>query len=119
MSITKMKIKTTGVVFYGKNEALKGLFNEYKETDDNTLVFEAFDENDFSVVSEKLTGLGDEVDRAVWLIYPKKSSKNYSAKINRDGFISACENLIFRPVAQVSIDEDFSAIRLRFKKYVK
>lgn len=49
----------------------------------------------------------------VWFCYPKKSSKKYTATINRDQGWSAVAAYELEPVRQVSIDEDWSALRFK------
>lgn len=49
----------------------------------------------------------------VWFCYPKKSSKKYSATINRDEGWSAMAEYDLEPVRQVAIDEDWSALRFK------
>ncbi len=58
-------------------------------------------------------------DAIFWLAYPKGTSKKYTCDFNRDTSweIMAPFNLV--PVRQISIDEDWSALRFRKKEYVK
>ncbi len=56
-------------------------------------------------------------DSIVWFCYPKGSSKNYKCEFNRDTGWQDLGNLGYEGVRQVSIDEDWSA--LRFKKAEK
>jgi hypothetical protein len=65
------------------------------------------------IAAEALDG-----DGLVWLGYPKQSSKRYKADINRDKTWGIFQPVGLRPVAQVSIDEDWSAIRLRREEHV-
>ena len=52
-------------------------------------------------------------DPVIWFAYPKKSSKKYAVNINRDQGWDALEKAGFKPVRQVAIDEDWSALRFR------
>ena len=58
-------------------------------------------------------------DALLWMAYPKKSSKKYKAEITRDkGWQEFGENG-FEGVAMVSIDDDWSAFRLRQTQHIK
>lgn len=58
-------------------------------------------------------------DAVLWFAYPKLSSKRYHSPISRDRGWETLERLGFRPVRQVAIDEDWSALRFRPAEYVK
>lgn len=58
-------------------------------------------------------------DGKLWLAYPKGSSRRYKSDINRDNGWDTVTGAGFRPVSQVAIDEDWSALRFRNLKYVK
>lgn len=58
-------------------------------------------------------------DAVVWAIYPKGTSRKFTCDFNRDS-----SGEIFLPydmlaVRQVSIDDDWSALRFRKRKYIK
>jgi len=67
-----------------------------------------------ALVSEKAEG-----DAVLWFAYPKGSSKKYKSDFNRDTGWEVLMEAGFRPVRQVSIDEDWSALRFRRTEYVK
>lgn len=52
-------------------------------------------------------------DGYLWLCYPKGTSKTYKTDINRTKAWGLFGQYDFEPVSQVSIDEDWSAIRYR------
>ena len=52
-------------------------------------------------------------DPLIWFAYPKKTSRKYRVDINRDQGWEALENAGFKPVRQVAIDDDWSALRFR------
>lgn len=54
-----------------------------------------------------------EGDGIVWFAYPKQTSRRYSADINRDTSWPVFEPYGLRPVSQVAIDDDWSALRFR------
>lgn len=49
----------------------------------------------------------------LWFAYPKKSSKRYRSDISRDDGWQPLGNLGYEPVRQISIDEDWSALRFK------
>jgi hypothetical protein len=55
----------------------------------------------------------------LWFAYPKKSSKRYRSDINRDEGWSILGRMGYEPVRQVSIDEDWSALRFKPVKEIK
>jgi hypothetical protein len=58
-------------------------------------------------------------DGLFWMAYPKKSSKKYDTDCSRNTLFKLLDDVSFRPVRQISIDDDLSAIRYRHQKYVK
>jgi len=65
-------------------------------------------------VKNKLKG-----DATIWLCYPKGSSKKYKCDFNRDTGWDKVANYNLEPVRQVSIDEDWSALRFRKVAFIK
>jgi hypothetical protein len=59
------------------------------------------------------------VDGILWFCYPKKTSKKYSSDIDRDHGWKELNDLDFFGIRLVAIDDDWSAIRFRNKKYIK
>ena len=58
-------------------------------------------------------------DGILWFCYPKKTSKNYTSDIDRDHGWQALNDSGFFGIRQVAIDDDWSALRFRNKKYIK
>jgi hypothetical protein len=58
-------------------------------------------------------------DGVRWFCYPKKTSRKYRADIDRDHGWNTLNDSGLRIVRQVTIDENWSAIRFRNIKYVK
>jgi len=58
-----------------------------------------------------LDGLGE--DAVLWFCYPKKSSRRYTSDITREQGWEPVSERGFEGVAQVAVDEDWSALRLR------
>jgi hypothetical protein len=58
-------------------------------------------------------------DVAVWVAYPKTTSKKHRCEFNRDTGWAALGAAGFEPVSQVAIDEDWSALRFRRVEYIR
>ena len=58
-------------------------------------------------------------DAIVWFAYPKGTSKKYKCNFNRDNGWDALNTLGWETVRAVAIDEDWSALRMRRKEFVK
>ncbi|NSW94742.1 MAG: hypothetical protein HPY62_08565 [Bacteroidales bacterium] len=58
-------------------------------------------------------------DGILWFCYPKKTSKRLSADIDRDHGWSVLNDYGFYGIRQVSVDDTWSALRFRHKKYIK
>jgi hypothetical protein len=58
-------------------------------------------------------------DGVLWFCYPKKNSKKYSSDIDRDHGWKALNDSGLYGIRMVAIDEDWSALRFRNKKYIK
>lgn len=71
-------------------------------------------ENRIETVYPKLVG-----DAVLWFAYPKKSSSTYTSKINRDYGWGVLGDYNLEPVKQVSIDNDWSALRFRKVSFIK
>ncbi len=61
----------------------------------------------------------DADDPIVWIAYPKGSSTRYRCAFNRDTGWAAMGAVGFEPVRQVSLDEDWSALRFRRVQHIK
>lgn len=59
------------------------------------------------------------VDGILWFCYPKKSSKRFASDIGRDHGWESLNDLDFFGIRLVTIDEDWSAMRFRNKKFIK
>ena len=58
-------------------------------------------------------------DAIVWFAYPKATSKRYRCEFNRDTGWEALGERGYEGVRQVSIDEDWSALRFRRVEYIR
>jgi len=57
-------------------------------------------------------------DAVAWYIYPKASSRSYASDLSRDIMWEALSPFGLRPVRQVAIDDDWSALRFRREEFV-
>jgi hypothetical protein len=71
-------------------------------------------ENIAPVVLHNLTA-----DGILWFCYPKKTSKNFSAGLDRDHGWDALNRSGFHGVRVISVDDDWSALRFRNVKFIK
>lgn len=60
-----------------------------------------------------------EGDAVLWFAYPKGTSKKYQCDYNRDHGWEVLIAAGFRPIRQVSIDQDWSALRFRRNEYIR
>jgi len=58
-------------------------------------------------------------DGLLWLAYPKGSSKKYNCDFNRDTSWQVFTPFNLLPVRQISIDDDWSALRFRKAEFIK
>ncbi len=58
-------------------------------------------------------------DEAIWMAYPKGTSKKYKAQVNRDSGWKIVGDMDYEGVRQIAIDEDWSALRFRKLKFIK
>ena len=58
-------------------------------------------------------------DAVVWVAYPKGTSKKYRCEFNRDHGWLVLGDAGFEPVRQVSIDDDWTALRFRRTEFIK
>ena len=82
-----------------------------------SLVF-VIKQNDLDEISAKLASKAHS-DALLWFAYPKGSSKKYKCEFNRDTGWDVLKGSGFQPVRQVSIDEDWSALRFRRIEFIK
>jgi hypothetical protein len=90
---------------------------EPKGTYDCIMIFADSMEKAEDAVSKTIENLGE--DRLLWFCYPKKSSKKYQSDVYRDNSWELFDKYGFRGVRQISLNDDWSALRFRDKKFVK
>ncbi|WP_338228301.1 hypothetical protein [Algoriphagus taiwanensis] len=77
-----------------------------------------YSKEDIDRYFEAMHALSPE-DEAIWVAYPKGTSKKYKVKINRDSGWAKVGELDYEAVRQVAINEDWSALRFRKVKFIK
>ena len=58
-------------------------------------------------------------DEALWIAYPKGTSKKYKVNITWDSGWTKAGELDYEAVRQIAINKDWSALRFRKLKYIK
>lgn len=58
-------------------------------------------------------------DGVLWFCYPKKTAKKYASDIDRDHGWNVLHDHGFYGIRMVSVDDNWSALRFRHKKYIK
>lgn len=122
MDYSKLKINSDVYVEYLHESVSESFLKEFKLTDDlNVACCSVVTKSDLEYLRSLMLKLDEDVDSTIWVFYPKKSSKVFKnfAEVNRDTFAPYCLEYGIRPVALFSVSEDWSALRLRFVKYVK
>ncbi|MBC6366829.1 hypothetical protein [Algoriphagus sp. AK58] len=77
-----------------------------------------YSKEDIDEYFEKMHQLSPE-DEAIWVAYPKGTSKKYKVSINRDSGWRKVGELDYEGVRQIAIDEDWSALRFRKVRFIK
>lgn len=95
----------------------EGLTASEKENPDFMLAFVQTEEEVEKYFSQ-MHELSPE-DEAIWLAYPKGTSKRYKSKINRDKGWKYLGQFEYEGVRQIAIDEDWSALRFRKIRFIK
>ncbi len=72
----------------------------------------------FATTQKELEQLGQvkkllKPNGILWVTYPKGTSKNFKADINRDSIAAYARKVGLQAVAMVAVDEDWSALRLK------
>ena len=88
-----------------------------KKKADFVLVFFHAQEEIRETVPEIMKQIHD--DTLLWVSYPKKSSKSIKSDITRDKGWEIFGEYDYEPVSQISISEDYSALRFRPLKDIK
>ncbi|HDZ41438.1 MAG TPA: hypothetical protein ENH59_07170 [Bacteroidetes bacterium] len=81
------------------------------------LIFTKYESELTDTVPRSIHNLAE--DGVLWFAYPKKSSSKYKSDISRDKGWGLLNSYGFGPVRQVSIDEDWTALRFRNVRFIK
>ncbi|MCV2351219.1 hypothetical protein [Paucibacter sp. Y2R2-4] len=73
---------------------------------------------ELDALSQLLTGKA-EGDALIWFAYPKGSSKCFKCDFNRDTGWDSMRSAGFDTVRQISIDEDWTALRFRRLEFIR
>ncbi|MFC5193622.1 hypothetical protein ACFPIK_17745 [Algoriphagus aquatilis] len=77
-----------------------------------------YSKEDIDEYFEEMHQLSPE-DEAIWVAYPKGTSKKYKVSINRDSGWRKVGELDYEEVCQIAVDEDWSALRFRKVRFIK
>lgn len=100
-----------------QNWEKEGLLTKKGEKPDFMLAF-VYSKEEIDRYFEEMHALSPE-DEAIWIAYPKGTSKKYRVKINRDSGWGKVGELDYEGVRQIAINEDWSALRFRKVKFIK
>lgn len=73
-------------------------------------------EEEIGLIAKAISHINEEL---LWIAYPKKSSKLYKSKVNRDHGWQALGDKGFEGVRQIAINEDWSALRFKHISQIK
>lgn len=123
MEFQKLKLKTDEVYTFNIHQDIKveieAFYKIATEVGENVLI-SILDKSEFEQINSFIDSLDKELDTTIWIMYPKGTSKKYKAliNVNRDD-IRTLINEDYRTVSMVSLDSDWSAMRIRNKVFSK
>ncbi len=122
MEFSKLKIKSNDIRIYNIHESVR------KDIEDNFTIIESDSniimtivcEDEFKIINKYIDGLDYDIDFVLWIMYPKGTSKKFKGivEVNRDDIRMHINDRV-KTVSLVSLDDDWSAMRLRNKKFSK
>lgn len=122
MQLEKLKLKEKEVKIFKMNEELKqNIAEKFIVTETNNQVLSVIiKEKELWELNDFIDALDFTNDFLMWVLYPKGTSKKYKGitEIKRDDIRTKINDKV-KTVAMVSLDEDWSAIRLRNRKFSK
>ncbi len=95
----------------------EGLMAYEKEKPDFMLAF-VHTEQEVEKYFSQMHELAPE-DEAIWLAYPKGTSRKYKSQINREKGSKFLSQFEYEGVRQIAIDEEWSALRFRSVRFIK
>ncbi len=122
MEFSKLKLKQAEVTTFHLHADLQAAVDEQFKVCQtaNQYICSILDQAEFEAINSYIEGLDLDTDFALWICYPKGTSKKYKGQVNvnRDD-IRTKINPKVRTVSMVSLDADWSAMRLRNVKFSK
>jgi len=114
----KLQLKETPLKITNLPEELDSLVDTLAPTGDDYHALLTFHTNKSDLINDLEAIMKEYKPGDIWwFCYPKKSSKRYkSSDLSRDFYMHGLDDYGFRPVRQVSINEDWTATRIRLKK---
>lgn len=122
MEFNKLKLKTKDVQLFNIDalicEQVAEAFDEVEKS--NNILISIIKENQFGAINEYIENLDFNTDFVMWIMYPKGTSKRFKGvvEVNRDDIRTKINSKV-KTVSMVSLDGDWSAMRLRNCKYSK
>lgn len=123
MEFQKLKLKTDEVYTFNIHQDIKmhieAFYKIASEVGESVLI-SILDKSQFEQINSFIDSLDKELDTTIWIMYPKGTSKKYKGlvNVNRDD-IRILINEDYRTVSMVSLDSDWSAMRIRNKVFSK
>ncbi|MDT8400142.1 MAG: hypothetical protein RQ743_00480 [Bacteroidales bacterium] len=81
------------------------------------LIFTRYESELTETVPQSIHNLAE--DGVLWFAYPKKSTDKYKSDISRDSSWGLLNSYGFKPVRQISIDDNWTALRFRNVRFIK
>lgn len=122
MELAKMKLKYDEVRLFNVDKSVEEEIVEQFTISDisEQILTTIVKEEEFTMINEFIDTLDLTKDFTMWILYPKGTSKQYKGivEVNRDDIRTKINDKV-KTVAMVSLDSDWSAMRLRNSKYSK
>lgn len=122
MELNKLKLKSDEVqVFNLHKDLVEQVKNQFTVVDNaNSILLSIMQEDEFNSINQFIDQIDLETDLSIWILYPKGTSKLYKGivEVNRDD-VRTKINPKVRTVSMVSLDSNWSAMRLRSIKFSK
>lgn len=122
MEFSKLKLKSSEVQLFNIDEQIQPLIEDsFKEVAMSDIVLISIIKiEQLPAINDFIASLDLDTDLVIWIMYPKGTSKRYKSivSVNRDLIRTQIYSGV-RTVSMVSLDSDWSAMRLRSKVYSK
>lgn len=107
--------------FNDEIEQIKLYCNVVFKLDDSSIEFVIIFVTQINQIEDSINLISSYLveDPIIWYCYPKSTSKKYKCEFNRDNGWEVLGKHNLEPVRQVSIDEDWSALRFRKVENIK